>query len=446
LPDRDFHLVSACDYLVLLVRAESVNEVGFLNPDFLYCWGAIHEFAYKLYSRGWQVAYCDNVTMRHLGGTTYGKVKGTVSREDYQRRAKEFAARYFVEHYGSRWDDDFSKVLPSQIKYSFFKETRRQWESALDASKHRASLSKQTILSGGWHLVKRIVPATKLLFVLDKKERRSYLSRQISKGKSLRKLIIAGVTKFFSDSNLYQQIEALHPWYYEVEIGGIRVTPGIGSKQSPESLRERVRFRTKLLVDEVAKRYDFSGKRLLDIASNCGYWSARYAELGAILLLAVEGRVDYVKQGCLYWHNNHFMEPGCFEFIHRNVMKRETWDVIRERAPFDFTLCMGILYHIPDYEELLRHIASVTREVVLIDTRISDSEEFIEEPGGYCFDAIIETRRKKVPNLKCLLQLMNNLGFQTERLLIDEPTPEGLNGADDYNLGNRVTLLAVRSK
>ena len=445
LPNSDFHLVSACDYLALLVRAESVNDVGFLNPDFRYCWGAIHEFAYKLYSRIWQVAYCDKVTMKHLGGTTYGKVKGTVSREEYRRKAREFAVRYFVEHYGSNWDDDFSKVLPPQIRYNFFKRVRRSWEGFLD-NKENKVYPNQSILGRGKRLVKHIVAATKLLIVFDTKERRSYLSRQVSRGKTLVKQIITDATKLFPKSKLHQQIETLHPWYYEVEINGIKVTPGIGSKQSPEALRGRVRYRTKLLVDEVAKRYDFSGKRLLDIASNCGYWSARYAELGAISLLAVEGRADYVQQGWLCWRNNQFMEPGTFEFIHGNVMKRETWDVIRERAYFDFTLCLGILYHIPDYEELLRHIASVTREVVLIDTRVSDSEEFIEEPGGWCFDAIIETRTKKVPNLKRLLQLMNELGFQTERLSIDEPTPEGLKGADDYNLGNRVALLAVRSK
>ena len=414
-PDIDFHLVSACDYLALLVRAESVDDVGFLNPDFRYSWGAIHEFAYKLYFKGWQVAYCDKVTMRHLGGTTYGKAKGTVSREEYRRRAKEFAARYFVEHYGRSWDDDFSKVLPPQIRHNTFKGGRRTWEAVLDDKERRSyqSAPTQSMLGG----IKRLV-------------------KQIS----------VTVPRLSSNSALHQQIEALHPWYYELEIGSIRVTPGIGSKQTPEQLRGRVKYRTRLLVDEAARRYDFSGKRLLDIASNCGYWSARYAELGATSLLAVEGRADCVQQGWLYWRNNHFMAPVAFEFVHGDVMKMETWDAIRERAPFDFTLCLGILYHIPDYEQLLRHIASVTRDVVLIDTRVSDSEEFVEEPGGWCFDAVIETRTKKVPNLERLLRLMSELGFQTERLSIDEPTPEGLKGADDYNLGNRVALLAVRSK
>jgi hypothetical protein len=411
-PDREFHLVTTCDYLALLVRAEAINAVGFLNPVFTYSWGAIHEYAYKLYSKGWQVAYCDRVTMKHLGGTTYGAVKDTISRREYQRRARIFAARYFVEHYGSKWDEDFSKVLPPQVEINAFGLHRRLWEARLDPKELGATYSAQ----GPLGTVRR-------------------LARRVS----------AVVTNGISASALHQQIEDLHPWYYDVRIGGIKVPPGIGSRQTAAKLRERVRYRTKLLVDEVAERYDFSGKRLLDVASNCGYWSARYARLGATSLLALEGRADYVRQGWLYWRNNQFMEPGSFEFVQGNVMEKSTWDEALKRAPFDFTLCCGILYHVPDYETLLRNIGLVTRDAVLVDTRVSQEEELIEEPGGWCFDAIVETRRKRVPSLRRLMQIMDELGFETVRLSTDEPTPKGLKGKDDYSQGRRVALLCTRA-
>lgn len=202
-PNQDFHLVSSPDYLSLLVRVKSVNDVGFLNPDFRYSWGAIHELAYKLYSKGWQVAYCDKVTMKHLGGTTYGKAKGTVSREEYQMRAKEFAARYFVEHYGSKWDDDFSKVLPSQIDFNTFREHRPYFEEVFDTRARRAKVPGQSVIAGGMNIVKRIVAATRLLGTLDAKERTAYLSWQITRGKGLLKRVIAGAFKLLSGSNLH---------------------------------------------------------------------------------------------------------------------------------------------------------------------------------------------------------------------------------------------------
>lgn len=412
MPDGDLHVVPQCDYLALLVRAASIDRVGFLNPEFRYCWGAIHELAYKLYAAGWQLAYCDKVTMKHLGGTTYGKAKGTVSREEYRRKASEFAARYFVEHYGSKWDEDFTKVLSPELNWYHFSRARRNWE-AVDNGKQRA----------GPELARRVLRSAK------------WFSKRV----------FTSVRNHSSKADLRRQIDALHPWYYEVNIGGITVAPGIGSRQTPNELRGRVAYRTRLLVDEVGKRYDVAGKRLLDIASNCGYWAARYAELGAKSLVAVEGRAAYVAQGRLYWGNNQFVREEEFEFVHGNVMDTRVWDAVEVKGPFEFSLCCGILYHIPDYQTLLRHIARVTTEAVLIDTRVADREEVVEEPGGYCFDAIVETGRKKVPNLARLVRVMTELGFKTERLTIAERVPEGLKGPDDYEQGNRVALLAIRS-
>jgi hypothetical protein len=117
---------------------------------------------------------------------------------------------------------------------------------------------------------------------------------------------------------------------------------------------------------------------------------------------------------------------------------------VQAAAPFDFSLCCGILYHIADHERLLRRIAAVTKEAVLIDTRVDDSEEIIEEPGGWCFDSIVETRRKRNPSLPRMIELMGELGFRTERLTTDASMPASLRGNEDYSTGRRVALLAFR--
>lgn len=124
-----WHKVSTCDYLCLMMGRSDLENVGFLNPDFKYCWGAIHELSYKLYKRGLCVAYCDAVHMTHLGGSTYGKNTKTISREEYQKRAKQFAATYFRRAYGENWDKEFSKHLPKDIKINTYKEHRKLWES-----------------------------------------------------------------------------------------------------------------------------------------------------------------------------------------------------------------------------------------------------------------------------------------------------------------------------
>jgi GT2 family glycosyltransferase len=132
-PHSKYHLVSTCDYLSLLIRSNIIEEVGFLNPAFKYSWGAIHELAYKTYKAGYIIAYCDTVIMKHLGGTTYGKAKNTISRKEYITRAKKFAATYFVENYGEEWNKEFSKVLPAGT-IDMFATHRKFWENEQDST------------------------------------------------------------------------------------------------------------------------------------------------------------------------------------------------------------------------------------------------------------------------------------------------------------------------
>lgn len=130
-PGGGWRPVGACDYLGFLVRSSAVDEVGFLNPAFTYCWGAIHEYAYKLYSAGWTVGYSDDVTYTHLGGTTYGAAgTNTISRDEYQERAAAFAADYMRKTYGADWDARFWQAAAARgVETNVYEIVRTYWES-----------------------------------------------------------------------------------------------------------------------------------------------------------------------------------------------------------------------------------------------------------------------------------------------------------------------------
>ncbi|QDU65797.1 methyltransferase domain-containing protein [Engelhardtia mirabilis] len=133
-PGGEWRAVTTCDYLGFMLRAEAAHEVGFLDAGFAYCWGAIHELAFKLYSAGWFVAYSDRLAYRHLGGSTYG-VKGTrtISREEYQRRAKRYAYDHLRETYGEEWDARFfAATRGHQIEVDTFAQHREYWLSGFD--------------------------------------------------------------------------------------------------------------------------------------------------------------------------------------------------------------------------------------------------------------------------------------------------------------------------
>jgi SAM-dependent methyltransferase len=128
--------VTTVDYLGFLMRDAALQEVGFLNPAFRYCWGAIHELSFQLHRKGWWLAYSDAVSYRHLGGSTYGaKNTQTISRPEYQRRARRFAWRYFHEVYGADWQRLFWEAAkPYGASFDSYAHHRDYWATAFSAA------------------------------------------------------------------------------------------------------------------------------------------------------------------------------------------------------------------------------------------------------------------------------------------------------------------------
>jgi len=244
---------------------------------------------------------------------------------------------------------------------------------------------------------------------------------------------------------LIEQIRALDPWFYPVQIGGVSVQPGGGSAWSSDKLSNRIHCRKTLIVDAVSERYDFTGKEVLELACNCGYWSSQYVRHGARRVVGVEGRSRYVEQAKLYWDTESVLPKGDYAFLEGNVLGADIWAEVRRRGKFDVTLCAGLLYHLPEYRQLLAWMAAVTRDVMIIDTRVTNgSEVLVREPGDLHFNAIEATLDKITPNYRQLVAHIEQLGFAVEHLAPQFESPDGLRDVDDYNLGNRVTLFARR--
>lgn len=390
--DSEYNIVSTCDYLCMMIKSQCIKECGFLNPQFKYSWGAIHEYSFKISKANKCIAYYSGARFKHLGGTTYGKTKKTISRKKYISNAKKFAARYFVEHYGKNWDSVFYKNLKYPVHSNNFKKHRVLWESEL-----------------------------------DKKEVAKYNQKR--------------------PKGIIEQIEYLKPWFYPVKIKDILVTPGVQyqgrNSISPSHLSERTKYRKSILVEEVVKNYNFSGKSILDLASNCSYWSSFYAKEGATSLTAVEGRYDYVEQGKLYWYENNFLPKENVNFIHSNIMDNKLWRNLKS-SKYDFTLCCGIIYHIKNFEKLLKNVASVTKDVIIVDTRVSKVEISQEEPGGWFFDAIVETSHKKVPTKDSIMSILKENGFKSKLLKTDDKIPDLMKGSENYQNESRVCIFAER--
>lgn len=244
------------------------------------------------------------------------------------------------------------------------------------------------------------------------------------------------------DWELVARIKDLHPWFYPVTLGDLAVTPGVGTHVSAEYLTSRIANRSTLIVDEVAKRVDLRGKSVLELACNCGFWSARYAERGATRVVGIEGREKYVEQARLYWAANKFLPESAYTFVHGDIADPAAWKQLREMGPFDVVVCAGILYHVPNYAEIVGWAAELAREALVVDTRVTDGpEQVVEEPGELHFNAIEATRRKVTPNRAKLLARMAELGLEAAVLPVGFGPVLGVDADDNYAAGKRVTIF-----
>ena len=127
--DIDWHPVSCVDYLSFFIRGDALRQVGTLDHEFNYSVGADLDYGYRMWEKGWTVAFCDAVTMEHLGATTYGTPgTNTPSREYYIRKSGVVAFKRLTEKYGKNWAKHMTKVLPENVsgnRFTFCWNNRR---------------------------------------------------------------------------------------------------------------------------------------------------------------------------------------------------------------------------------------------------------------------------------------------------------------------------------
>ncbi len=403
-----FHHRSAVDIRCFIVSLAATKKAGFLSHIFPFSVGAAEEWSFRLLKKG----LLTGMSSRAIADA--GANCGPATQTD-QKLCHEFCARYFVEHHGRDWDTVAASYLPYDLqKENGFVQARNRWQT--DISDHEQALYSPTLA----------VPEAATGGTLGQ----DYFASRIF---DIVRLVTAE-----------QACELLHPWYYPVTVGSIEVDPGVGSRESSQTLIARRSFMDHILIDTVPALYDFKGKHVLDLGSNCGYFSAVYAKEGAARVTAVEGRLQHIHQGQLYWGANKLLAGSHYEFLHANVDSDRDWQAVSVRGPYDIVLCAGLLYHLPDPYTVLERMAACAKEAIILDTRISQTPHGFKEPGGFSFDAIVETRDKIVPQREELEKILTSAGFLVAEITSDNPMPPGVPDVDDYSKGNRITLLAQR--
>jgi tRNA (mo5U34)-methyltransferase len=261
-----------------------------------------------------------------------------------------------------------------------------------------------------------------------------------------------------TEKELKQEIHRLAPFHHKVELpyGLTTYVPEMSRRPIEYTrLSNLVRHAFPALLEVCGGSLE--GRRVLDVACNCGGFSVEAAKLGAKYVLGFDAVDHYIDQA-------QFIKRALnLQQVDFKLMDLDKIDV-SNIGQFDITFCFGILYHLENPVSSMKRLSSVTRHVMLLDTDLA-SISFKRRPFcGFFFrepfwlmnmpsastseSTSVTTslwRKDRVaqfrPNETAVVELLKFLGFQK----VSKLQPTLIDLEKRYYNGERGTFLAVRS-
>jgi tRNA (mo5U34)-methyltransferase len=163
--------------------------------------------------------------------------------------------------------------------------------------------------------------------------------------------------------DLLRRIEALGPWFHNLRLGPHQTAPGHFLGDFPRTKFERFAH---------AIPEDLSGRSVLDIGCNAGFYSLEMKRRGASRVLGIDHDEHYLAQARLA------AEVSGLEVEFRRL---EVYDVGALSESFDIVFFMGVLYHLRHpllaLDLIREHVAG---DVLVFQSLLRGSEEVPEIP------------------------------------------------------------------
>ena len=169
---------------------------------------------------------------------------------------------------------------------------------------------------------------------------------------------------------LRDEVAALAPWFHNIDLGD-------GILTAPEHfLGDYPRFKFARFADALPT--DLTGKTVLDIGCNAGFYSVEMKRRGAVRVLGIDSDERYLAQARLATDALGFADV---EFRNLSV-----YDVATLGETFDVVIFMGVLYHLRHpllaLDLIREHVA---RDLMLFQTMQQGSDATTEVPADHPF-------------------------------------------------------------
>jgi tRNA (mo5U34)-methyltransferase len=172
-----------------------------------------------------------------------------------------------------------------------------------------------------------------------------------------------------SATKLHDRVKALGPWFHNLDLGGIQTAPDHFLGDYP---------RNKFAKFAAVVPEDLTGRSVLDIGCNAGFYSVEMKRRGAARVVGIDSDDRYLAQARLATEALGF---DGVEFRNLSV-----YDVAALDERFDLVIFMGVLYHLRHpllaLDLIREHVAD---DLMLFQTMQRGSTETIDVPQNHPF-------------------------------------------------------------
>ncbi len=217
-------------------------------------------------------------------------------------------------------------------------------------------------------------------------------------------------------AQIRKRVEALKPWFHNIDLGGVATAPD-------HYLGDYPNIKWKTFADTIPA--DLTGKSVVDIGCNGGFYSMEMKRRGADRVLGIDFDESYLAQARF---------AAEVKGLDIEFEKLSVYDVGTLGEKFDLVIFMGVLYHLRHpllaLDLIREHVAG---DLMLFQSMQRGSEDVADIGENYPFwdtaqfDAaeypklhFIEHRYADdptnwwIPNRSCVEAMLRSAGFSIE--------------------------------
>ena len=231
---------------------------------------------------------------------------------------------------------------------------------------------------------------------------------------------------------LRRRISAFPRWHYRFEFANGVSTPVHDRAQINRQRQRYAYFFEPLLT---AAGGSLSGRRVLDLGCNAGFWSLAAHNAGADFVVGIDFNAEYIEQARLVFEASG-VDSRSYQFQQGDVFTQQL------DGGFDVVLCLGLIDQVDRPVELFELMSGTRAELIVIDCNVSRARESLFELTTlYSARDVPGDGLVLIPSRQAVADLARRHGYQTVALALEMTDTAGMSG---YRRERRCAFICSR--